>query len=162
MSAGKMARELEQDQPQSPGDRQYIEACEAAGIQPDLARRREYPKVLVLPVVDRGRRVGDPPLREQYVEATHAADVVEEILEEEIECDRRRRAVLDAPLSLFVAESRTALEAGHRFAAVIMRTGEIGPAEMCAAWKDLTEARLKRARKQLEELLVQHGKGGAL
>ena len=153
MSAETMARELEQDQPQSPGDRQYIEACEAAGIEPDLARRREYPKVLVLPVVDRGRRVGDPC----HKPATTLEVIAEAIDFVENEAGPAKGSLLTSQTIFFLVKVRNGGQMLHRGAALLLEAG-LSLRDVRALWpRQIKDSPLRKARNDLKLLR----KGGA-
>ena len=138
-------------------DREYTTACEEHGVDAAPNYSREYPVNVMLPVVDRGHRVNGAPLvddgagDDEPVEQI-APESTAEVIEEAVAYGQQRQAVLDEKLALFVAQSRNALEAGHRFAAVMMRSGEIGQKEMLSTWEDLTVKKLRRARDQVRKL----------
>jgi len=142
-------------------DLEYIRDCEAAGMEPLPNYKKQLSVNVVIPgvILDRGHRVGDPATLEQTVAPTHTVEVVDQVLAEDCELERRRRAALET-LAIFIGDSKDALQAGTRLAAWIMRTGDIGPTEMKRRWPDLTETPLRNARKHLDELLSQE-EGGA-
>jgi len=135
-------------------DRDYLHASWPAGIQPELARKKQFPQVLSIPTVmlgrvDRGRRVHGSPTLSVIMEAVAFA---------ESECGTQsKRSLLTSQIIFFLVNVRNARQMMHRAAALLLANG-LTHSDIRKLWPgQIKPSPLRRAKKDLRILQ----KGGA-
>ena len=142
------------DPPRDKLDRDYLEASWPAGIEPELARKKEYSAVLTIPPVvfgrvDRGRRVHGSPTLSVIMEAVAFA---------ESECGpQAKRSLLTSQIIFFLVNVRNGRQMMHRAAALLLVNG-LTHSDIRKLWPgQIKPSPLRRAKKDLRILQ----KGGA-
>jgi hypothetical protein len=144
------------DPPRDQLDRDYVAGCLAAGIEPELARVREFSEVLSIPGIifgqlDRGRRIQGASILDVIKEAVDYASS---------ECPDfvARKSLVTSKVIFFVLNVRDGQQMLHRAAAVLIEAG-MTHADLRMLWpRQLKESPLRLAKKHLKLMR----KGGAL
>ena len=167
--AGNVARApAKEEPPRDKLDRDYLDACKAAGIEPELARKKQLSLNVVIPVVDRGRRVHGAPLVDEKGDGENEPiDCATE--EPEQPDDETERAVkvagevLDRKLVRFLIQGKRGARIAARLAALSIWARRIRPKDISQHFdeEEVTPARLRLATAELQELLEADEKGGA-
>ena len=164
----RVLRNNTEERPRDKLDCDYLDACKAAGIEPDLARKKQLSLNVVIPVVDRGRRVDGAPLVDERGEIDpdeeeQAGESSEQLDHETARAIKTAGQILDKKLIGFLFNGRKGARIAARLAAIAIWCRRMRPRDLSTHFdpREVTDARLRLATAQLKRLLRQDETKGA-
>ena len=165
-AADNLARQDEADDYralQAVRDSQYLEACEAAGVEPLPNHPKQLAVNVVLPAVDRGTRNGSHLIDETGESDSDQEEQGAESSDDEIErAIKSAGEVLDRKFVQFLIRGKKGARIASRLAAIGIMSRRFKPKDIPKVFdpKEVTPARLRLATAELQEFLAQD-EGGA-